>query len=169
MPKNLLFITIAGFILSSTHAQSRDETINWIEKKINQYGKNKWINHKEYDEVFDHVYNSSVENGSIIISEKFGGITRVTTVSISDIIDAGFAAGEIVNARINYYGIVLTTNGYKMNRKNTFKSGDILNSDEEKIRELVFAIDWNAENNLIERMLKAFQHLGELNKPKEAS
>ena len=165
--KKILLLLVFIFVARDLYAQTRQETLKWISDKINAY------NYKD-DDFFDcpspelpnstflwnHKYTCDTA-GEIFSTQTYsdGNISSVTTftVDLRDLTNVEIQQDEKCNKSVIY--LVFKPNAVSWRSKSDNKIG--------KANSIGLYLVWDFEDDLQNRMIKAFKHLIALQIPKE--
>lgn len=163
--KKLLTILLIAFSISS-YAQTKEETINWIKEKSTLYG----TQIRKESEYTTDSYVSKIIGDTLIFEHSYQfkgyyyGKVYLYKVSLNDII--AFEKGVIIQTN----GLKISVFVTKINKKGIREE---VGYKEENCSKMDFVefVDFNAEQNLKERFIRALTKLAEYNAanlPKEA-
>ena len=164
MKMKFFLLTIVYFLSFSAGAQTKEETIQWLSSKISKYGQNTKICFNSSGKYYFTQYSASIVSALMIIRidectevddnnscscEMFSNVSIEHTTNIETKTDCDGKKYFIL------YG--LNSRSYKGNCSSRY---------EREKNQTQFQIDFNSEENLHDRMLKAFKTLISFNKPK---
>ena len=151
----IILISLLGLWFIPSQAQSKTETIQWINSKLQTNGTTPF-----------KYFDSGGEWGGSFKDLRPGVSGGFTIVKTKD------EAGYILYTTVDYNRII-SAKKWSMVEDGPFiwLEGKFSMRHEGKTAEVTTAarvfLPWSYEPNLLERMLKAFQHLAELNSGKE--
>jgi len=157
-PFLLAFIFAAG----SLHAQSKAETLKWISDKINAYNNNETFYCPIENANNFWTYKSTCDAAGLISendtwNDETTSSLTVSTADLVDLINVTIEQDDRCEKKYTYIQLVFKPNTVWW--KNKDKTG--------KSNLMGLYLKWNSEDDLLNRIVKAFRHLIDLQKPKE--
>lgn len=154
----ILFISINLGInyANAQNSPSKDEIISWLASKINNQGIERIYFHENDKDFFYQYYNDADESG-FYLSDNDGtnGFPKNQYIDFHNIKGA---SSLVTNGGVKLNGIYV-----KLIRpiERSYNDG----SGSEYVDHIYLYMDWEKENNLLERMKSALIDLGNINSP----
>ncbi len=158
------FLWVFIFTAISVNAQTRSETLQWISSKINMYNNNETHNCPIENAISNWAYKTTCDtSGKVFETSTWSDETASsTTILTADLIDLTNVTIEQDNKCASPYTFIRLV--YKPNTVwwQNKKDGQV-----GKGNSIGIYLKWDAEEDLQNRMIKAFKHLIDLQRPKE--
>jgi len=166
--KKLQFLLVFTFLAAGLNAQTRSETLRWLSDKINLYNYNEAIECSSGNYISHHIHKTTCDTaigggiGAIYFTGTYSDGTNSRTITmvafLNDITNVTIEQNNNCTPLYKYINLV-------------FKPKTLFWRDQNggigRAESLSLYLKWDSEEDLLNRMVKAFRHLIDLQKPKE--
>lgn len=152
----LFLIVLSIGILSNTYSQSKEETIQWIFKKLSRYKNN------SYTICCNGCFHQMGSSKIVYVSTSGFGVNESFCTNCSDEMAVVIEFDKVTQCQIKY-----DCNGDAHILLNGTFSRFGLYPNPRESNAVKLILPWHTETDLLNRTFKAFSHLAELNQPKE--